>query len=637
MGHNHSNELIRFPFDIRWSESYDNLFRGKFEDTTSPEEVLRKVRKRGRGLLCGKGGSGKTTVAHRILTVASKTGVTVTFIDMRLWSAKLLEAWEGLTDDPLFRADFVLRNFGSPTLSLAAIDELPGRQEKLIVLDGLNEIRSSVGQQLLVAFDRLAAVFSNLSVLVTDRLVRRDITEERWAIGLLLSLSEETAKKLFISNVNKEAWDKATQAQRRILEIPFFLDKALQDRQITSATIEGYLIRHALPETEVPNAARGAFITYREGFGGRSFPLRSFTEAAGSPATKLLLESGILVNIQDDAYFTHHLFHDFLAARHLAAHSEDWGAKAFDAVTFDASSFDAIAEVLGQLSVKDADRFIRKVYDWNPYAAAYAISEASERHVSDEMTHVITAALAERRWDLVVPTVVRTQDALAVLGTSEARKYLEAGSFDEVIMTVAAIESKEAWFRDWQQLFVRRSSEGPKDRELSLLESDDSIFGWTAANVLRRLHLTDAELQRVREIAGQSQSVAVRWRATHVLGAFPKKENQDTLLDRLLNDQDEWVRYGALRSLMEMAARSSILRSDILETLANKADTLITSKRLIDEFSRAARARVDKEGIDSWMRGLGRVFRALILRAKDPRELERWSRLSHELDEQYTN
>ena len=78
-----------------------------------------------------------------------------------------------------------------------------------------------------------------------------------------------------------------------------------------------------------------------------------------------------------------------------------------------------------QVSPETADDFVRKIYDWNPYAAAYAIGDVEapgSARVSSEMKLVMAAMLAERLWDIIEATVQRSRDAIGVLGTNEARR-----------------------------------------------------------------------------------------------------------------------------------------------------------------------------------------------------------------------
>lgn len=631
----------QFPYEIAWASSYGGMFRRSYAEVTGVDRILERVAEHGRALLSGKGGSGKTNIVRRVQSVAEERNFITVFVDMRRWSPQLQERWEALDDEPLAHANFLLSQLGDPSLSLSAIDEPEPTRWTLIVVDGLNEVRSSIGQQVIAAADRLAATFSTLSVLLTDRLVRRDIDESRWALGLVLPLSERIVQDVLAGLPRRDAWRTATDGQRLMLENPFFLDKVIHDGQIASTSSEAlsvYLERHAgLSDRECDAAALGAFNTYKAGYGGRSFPRTTFSLDAGTQVTRRLEQSGVLRSIDEIAYFEHHLFHDYLSARYLSSHPREWRERSFDAMSFNASSFDAVSKVLELIDGSFADDFIRKLYDWNPYAASYAMSEtvSSDRRVSEDMENVIAAMLAERRWDIVRPTALRAEDALAILGTERAQKYLKANTLDEVLASVSSIKGKEKWFHSWQRLYTLPRHSEVQHEELELLVVPDSILGWTATNVFRRLELSDEQLSYVRQLAGNSMTGTVRWRAVHVLGAFPLEDNRVALTERLRKDHYSWVRYGALRSLMEMAARSAEVRSQVLEELSNEVDLLAGDKLLRDEFSRAANAEISCAEVEGWKSGVGRVIRALADRAKSERDLEHWARLSRELGERY--
>ncbi len=636
-----TNRSIEFSFEIAWTRNYSGLFQNTFFENTPIDGILDKARKSGRIMLCGKGGSGKTTIAVRLCENARREGYSAVFVKMRNWTRTLQEMWDQFDEHPISRANFLLSNLGEPSNGLPSLDSLEPNRPKLIVFDGLNEVHLRTGGEIIVAADWLAGAFMNISVITTDRLVRRDINQDRWSLGMVLPLKDEEVRELLTKAIARNAWEKLTDRQQHMLESPFFLDKVLKTHKIppTSAEVIGdYLREHAtLSEQALDALARGAFATYGAGFSGRSFPKEALLKGSEADAVRRLEEAGFLAGADDTVYFDHHLVHDYLAARYLAVHSEKWEEKAFDAISFNASSFDAIAKVLEQLDSNRADEFIRRVYDWNPYAAAYAISDtaSSERRVSEEMEVVITAMLAERRWDLILPTVTRAEDALAIISTELAIRYLGAGTMEEVLKMVGDQHSDAEWFLIWKQLFTRRPHQAAMDSDIQLLSSADSILGWTMANKLRRLDINEQQSVSVRDLAANAASGAVRWRAVHVLGAFPSRENWKSLFARFEEDQYEWVRYGALRSLMENAAKSQALRSEVLGALSEKAGLLMSSARLRNEFYRASFAEIVGEDGKRWIAELGRVVRSLADHSRDEKDLELWARLSRELDKRY--
>ena len=210
-------------------------------------------------------------------------------------------------------------------------------------------------------------------------MVRRDLQTDRWAFGMVCPLSEIVVKRALKQTIGLIEWDLANSKQRRLLDSPFFLNKTIQEGKLTNNNAEAirtFLSEHAtLSEEAIDRASEAAFQVYSLRNGSRTFPLASFCEFAGRDVVMELTRSGALV-ADDGAYFEHHLIHDYLASRYVASHPALWNENTFDIITFDASSYDAIALVLQGLAPNRSDEFLKRVYDWNPYAAAYAISEA---------------------------------------------------------------------------------------------------------------------------------------------------------------------------------------------------------------------------------------------------------------------
>ena len=108
----------------------------------------------------------------------------------------------------------------------------------------------------------------------------------------------------------------------------------------------------------------------------RTFEASSFRNIVGDEIVDKLTAAGALTTVQDRSSFTHHLKHDYLAARFLSERQELRNERVFDQVTFQASSFDALAMTVEMLrSSPEADDFVRRVYDWNYYGAAYVAAQ----------------------------------------------------------------------------------------------------------------------------------------------------------------------------------------------------------------------------------------------------------------------
>jgi len=629
-------QAVRFTYEIGWADDYGALFRNETANVTGIEDVLKRARQIGRVILIGKGGSGKSTILTRLFEDVTARKKVAVLVNLKHWSASLQKSWE--ITEPASRADLLLSELGQPKLSLEALDRLSAGQEKWIFIDGLNEVRSSVAEQIISAADKLASAIPLASVVASDRMTRRDLRVGQWALGVVRPLTELVVTRALKQTVGLDQWNAANASQRRLLDNPFFLNKTMEEGRLASNSAEAirtFLGDHAtLSDAAIRLTSAAAFQAYCSRTGSRTFSLALFREQTGDDIVSELTRSGALVVEGDQAYLEHHLLHDYLASHYVASRPELWNERTFDALTFDASSFDSIALVLQELASDQSDDFLKRVYDWNPYAAAYAISEAEGVGISVEMVLVISIMLAERLNDIFEYTAQRSGDALNVLGPS-LEQTIGTSNIEEFRRIALMRFSDRHWFQQWQTLFTTPPESVPTPAQIDLLQSSDPIIGWTVANVLRRLTLQADFIGRVRQLTLVPTNNAVRWRAAHVLGKFPSSENRDALLNCILTDPYDWVRYGSLRSLMEIAARSPALRNSVFNVFMNHLDILEASLRLSGEFRRAAIVRNPPE-LASWIKGLRRLLRAFADRTGDAERFNAWIKLGTEIDSFYS-
>jgi hypothetical protein len=245
------------------------------------------------------------------------------------------------------------------------------------------------------------------------------------------------------------------------------------------------------------------------------------------------------------------------------------------------------------------------------------------------MRVALLAMLAERQWDPMVATADRVQDALRLIGGEVASELLESESFEDVRRYVAEQPELDTDFSDWRELFLRDPGE-PADRELiQALRDQDSLTGWTAANVMRRSAPTEDALKSVIGLARGEEDEVVRWRAVHVLGSWPGAESAEAVQQCLMGDSDRWVRYGATRSLIDLASRSEPLREEILPWLTKHlSDLPQPADQLITEIERSLVRRPMPVG---WIDSVADLVNELFSRSRDDRERDRWRHLATRL------
>jgi hypothetical protein len=611
-----------FSLDVRWAKDYDELFRHE-GSVAAEDSLLESAIRNGRVVLAGRGGSGKTQLLLRIMRHAAQQGIAVFLLRLQEWAPEDYREWELWTKDSLADgASFLVERFSSPSTTLMQLDWLPPNVSKLLIVDGLNEVPARLGANILRAIDELTRKQVGTCSIVADRLVRRELPVPfRWELASVQPLSAEK-----IASYGGKAVEAVR--SRELLDSPFFLDAAIKRDIVQTGVVQThieYFDRHAgIRDEELDKAAHAAYVAYAR-TRSRTFQLSIFDDVGASSIAKRLLDAGVLISTGGVAHFRHHLLHDYLAARHLANVGEElWGTHGLATVSFGGSSFDAIALVLEHLTGDRADLFLRSLYDWNLYSAGYALAESSnaESGPSPEMRTVILSMLAEKLFDPVLATRRRAKDALLLNRLPESARFLDARCLSDVLGATASIEYKSKWFQQWRDAFVDNSGRTLETGDIELICSDDSVLGWTMTNVSKRLRLGKSGPQLRSKVDGASPTV--RWRIAHILGAFPSTENQNVLLSLLEGDKDDDVRYGAVRSLAELAWRSKDDgRSEVVDSLLARAALINESTKLREEL---ARALIIDENLapQGWKSVVLRFAREFFARTEDPMARDHW-------------
>lgn len=568
-----------------WSKSYDDILSGTFVTTLREDQILKDALTTGRAILSGRGGDGKTWLLRRLHNRALAAGHVAIFIDLKQWTGGDYAEWAEWTRDNVGDgADFLFRRFSGLGLGAIDIDRLPPKSRKIVFVDGLNEISAKVGLEILAVLDEIVASHINMSVLVADRLVRRELPNlNRWWIGSPLPLAHDEVRK----HLGKDAVLSTDDIRRS----PFFLDAELRAGSGGSgraATLERLVRQHGgLSETEllvVSEAAYNAYLQSRS----RMFGREAFELAVGQPIIAKLKESGTVCFTEAGGFFQHHIVHDFLAAYYVSKQDADtWGPLLFRTLSFEASSFDAIELAFELLDRNHADIFLQKLYDWNLYAAGYALAQARESDdpVGPEMRTVIFAMLADKRFDPVLATSQRAYDALRLMQLTDAKPFRDAANFGEVCAAVQLVDSETQWFIDWKGLFGLAGTGEIPVEALARIKEEDSIMGWTVANVSKRASNGEWMISHLIQWLQDGANATVRWRIAHVLGSLPYHPALEQLLQLLDQDEDQDVRYGAVRSAVELSAIADPpLRATACTAIQQRALAISSSDRVEREL-----------------------------------------------------
>lgn len=635
----------RFHLTVGWFSTYESLFRGDLAETTPIEQLVNRSIATGRVLISGKGGGAKSVVIRRLVRKTLDSLDMPVLFDLKKWTSVHYEDWKKL-EGTVARMDYLFSSLGLDQFSAMRLDALPPKTGRLIFVDGLNEVTQNTGQEIITTIDDYAQYAVHTGIIVVDRLVRRTfIDPQRWKLSTILPLEEsEIREQLEKKFGNDQAYEKADASTRALLSTPYFLNSLLTDETPTgrtsSETIRTYFTIHAsLTEDEIDAAAGAAYHSY-ESFRSRTFPIDSFRAHAGVQVTQKLLDSKAILITGGMASFDHHLKHDFLASRHVVRNPNTWSPDTLGVLTFNASSFDALFMALQQTSgTEGADRFIRLIYDWNPYGAAYALTEGGSQGrtlVSGEMETIITTMLAERQWDLMIATQTKARDALSLFAPGTVKRFFAANRAEDLFLILKGIQSDKSWFREWRTLFTRSGRDALEGLDINVIFQDDSLLGWTIANVLKRLPLSEPLLKRLR-LPITNQNGTVRWRIVHVLGSFPSEANATLLFDRLDHDDYHWVRYGATRSLIESAATGPVdIQGMIIEGFCRRAEQLLKDEKSMREFESAI--FIDPQRVPkNWVEMLAPVIEAFYSADNTFERREQWRQLAYRLKGQYAS
>lgn len=597
-----------FQFEVGLASRYEELLSGEFEQTTSDlQRLLDLVRLKGRLLLSAHAGTGKTSLASQLMTHAIREGVPALRVDLRKWTPSIDSHWQNALDADIRRMSLLLTDLALPAISERRLRaEMHARGDVLVVVDGLNEVPSASARDIPGVLEAFAARNPQASVILCDRLQRRRLPSADWLLAT-------------IAHVNSPA----TQSE---IDSALLLDiaRGASGSEMNEAHI---LIRYLCEAGDIGSPAliaEAALKLYADG--GRYFPWDRFVMHVGSEPPGRLADSDVLCRDGASAYFRHHLFHDALAAYALTTTPQRWVPKWFDTLTFNANSFDAVGLGLELIESPElADRFLLSVYDWNLYAAAYALGRGrrlGELAVTSSTEEAVLAVLAERRWDPVAPSAQRVEDALRVFPAPLAKRLLDAVDLTAVFEIVGATETDAPHDR-WRTVFLGKLGD---DATMAELDSGP-LIGWIAANALRRNRLNDRQLRKVsRALAAGTPTV--RWRAAHVLGAQPTRHSVDRLLRALDKDGWVWVRYGAIRALVEIAGRSDSLRSHVIKSVRSRIPALRGDPIVLAELEKALELREPPRG---WASSVEPLVEDLFLRASTVPDQDHWRQVGRRI------
>lgn len=268
---------------------------------------------------------------------------------------------------------------------------------------------------------------------------------------------------------------------------------------------------------------------------------------------------------------------------------EEWTNETFETLTLRRGSFDAVGLAAEQLPREKVTSFLIRAYDWNWLGVLKVVLDFEQRRhgaaspVDREFRDTIFALNSLRQFDLFGHTqqnvsgpltyYARLEGALAINGRQNVSEILDAyrarygqsalghpfDAFRDTFLSAAPVNAAS----------VEDLARGP-------------FLGWTSANMVRLALIGPDYVERairtfkiLSSVAPKTQElVGLRWRIVHTLGRAPPGARVTQFLEGVLFDrqEDEFVRFGSARSLMERAAlaENPVERRRILSELASR-------------------------------------------------------------------
>jgi nucleoside phosphorylase len=570
-----AREYPEFDYRVDLAQSYSDVKRQHFQAQGSPLNAILPNDGTPLVALLGGGGTGKSNIARRLVRQVKTIDQCPLLFDLSKYEGSSRHelkrnAWQEL--DPGDRARISAEILGTliqqtsvPQHSIQEIQFLARETEVVSIVDGLNEV-PPIEQALILDFLKGLKGVSRPKLLVMTRFGDREALRG-FSFASVSGLGRDEVKEVYdryFGKENESAYDKLDPRVQEILRRPFFLALAMRGQELDglrnwSDIFERFFDERLRIGTQRLDAIAKAAFDSLDFVGGIN--VVAFRSNVGEREYRHLVAAEVID--REERGFDHELWRDFLASRHLSKEPTLWVDDHFDGITVKASSFESLALTIEQIAdPKERDSFVKAVYDWSLPGAVACLEYgdgADKGDVSKGLRIAILAAIADRTFDPIEHSRENAHAQLSEQPSAEAARFSAAQTHEELVAAVRQEGVQDAWFDEWLKVFELADGESVPDQIVQLVRSPDPILGWAVSNALRRVALTDRQTAILidiynGEIAG---SRAVRWRIVHTLGSVSQDAAIQLLANALTSDQYMWVRYGAARSLVEIAAANT--------------------------------------------------------------------------------
>jgi Restriction endonuclease len=541
------------------------------DETLSAGELL--ARDHRRLAIVGEAGVGKSHLLTELAATAPPA-IVVVFVTLAEWPLDEVTAFE--PDWSIEQRLELLLKCNTYAIARKDFERYAKTESTLMVVDGVNELLDpDLMTDITALLEGLSARYPKLSIVLASRADTGGAGRprsprrfgKRWQVGFVRRLPVGRVRQAIDHRYGGGTWRGLSERAQAVLEIPFFLRRALDGTDPTagsrSAALRAFFeYQIDLSDTVLEQVGRELFSSY--GGGLRQVSLSDVDETT----TVTLAEAGVWERLGDaHALFTHQLYGDYLVSRCLADDVDLWTNPSFDTVTFDVQARDPVLLAAEQLApTRRIDAFIRAVYNWHWASAVECLlaAEAIEHHrVSEAMHTMVLALLSERRADSIGGTGDRAEGLLAQFTDPLAAKLMKLPA-EATPAYVSSITEDDRRYMRWHRVFCRSPGTPWSKSDITGIAATDALHGWTVSNVLRRSKFGEVVAGPLRDLyRSETNSAIIRWRIVHALGRSVSRPTFELLVDALANDEF-WVRFGAVRSIVEIAAQTDdlVLRDD---------------------------------------------------------------------------
>lgn len=558
-------------------------------------------------IIWGIGGLGKSILLKRIISHYTKSdteGFHI-YLDVKNWDSDR-NAEIKRDSDYAIRIEQLLMGFDSPFNT----KQFESSDKKIyIYLDGMNEFGDAeLRIQVLDVLRQISRLY-NAIVIATSRNIDREV--KGWLNYNIKKIEKSALKDILLKKLGRTDYPEKT---LDYLSIPFFLNIVLHTDSADIKSYSDFIYKHTLkniPDTQKEEVMKAlSRITFENYFTPTKFKFPSKT--ISSLPKELRITEEILRKKDDHYEFEHHLIYEFFVANELAQKKENWNKNTYDMTSLDNKmSFELMQMTLEQISsTEDGEQFLLSLYDWSFYATLHCLWYVdSKEKYPEEIAKALILILSEKLYDRFMHTRIqvirhleRLYNKFTIIGLTNnfdrnvilsLDNRTAASKYREIVIANASSFMNNK-YKEWYLFFSQLEIE-LKEGILLHINNPNPIWGWSASNLARRYKYSNSNELQLRTMLNCITDNIVRWRIVHAMGVCSQQASISILLEIFTTDEYKWVKYGTIRSLVEISLfkldneNATVLLHNIFESFKSN----IFEESIANEFRSCLATRMD--------------------------------------------